>query len=99
MGGAGFKAATQPQTCGTDRGDLSFGAISLSRWGSAQIAGCGPVSKPDSEGSLFEVALAIAQEHSASLEQMRAALERGDDSTALRFARELCGLKAHPGCR
>ena len=57
------------------------------------------MSKPDSEGSLFEVALAIAQEHSASLEQMRAALERGDDSTALRFARELCGLKAHPGCR
>jgi len=56
------------------------------------------VSTPDSDGSLFEVALEIAKEHSAWLEQMRAALEKGDDSAALRFARKLCGLKAHPGC-
>jgi hypothetical protein len=52
------------------------------------------VSNPSYDGSLFEVALQIAEEHKALLEQMRAAFVRGDNATALKFARELCGLPA-----
>lgn len=46
------------------------------------------------DNSLFEATLEIANEHRALLEKMRAALEKGDNATALKFARQLCGLPA-----
>jgi hypothetical protein len=51
-----------------------------------------PNPTASSESQLFEAALEIANEHRALLEKTRAALENGDNATALKFARALCGL-------
>jgi hypothetical protein len=41
---------------------------------------------------LIDVAMKISQKRRNILQRMRAALERGDNAEALKFARELCGL-------
>jgi hypothetical protein len=43
---------------------------------------------------LVSAALEIAGRRKATLESMRRALESGDNGTALRFARQLCGLES-----
>lgn len=42
---------------------------------------------------LVDVAIEIADARRQTLQRMRTALERGDNTEALKFARELCGLK------
>ncbi|MFY9731966.1 MAG: hypothetical protein WB723_04210 [Candidatus Acidiferrales bacterium] len=41
---------------------------------------------------LVDAAIEIADARRQTLQRMRTALERGDDTEALKFARELCGL-------
>ena len=43
-------------------------------------------------GGLLDAAMQIAAERNGLLRAMRAALENGDDETALNYARRLCGL-------
>ena len=44
-------------------------------------------------GGLAEAALEIARRRRETLVRLRAALERGDTTEALRLAKELCGVK------
>jgi hypothetical protein len=45
---------------------------------------------------MFDAALEISKARRATLEQMRRALECGNDTEALRHARTLCGLADKP---
>src|SRR5438034_2344549 len=49
-------------------------------------------AKPSWTG-LVKKALEISRKRSEALALLRAALERGDDTEALRLARELCGIE------
>ena len=46
-------------------------------------------------GPLVDAAVTIARERQQTLASMRAALEAGNDSDALEWARKLCGLEQH----
>ncbi|HUN83888.1 MAG TPA: hypothetical protein VMU48_05880 [Terracidiphilus sp.] len=43
---------------------------------------------------IVEAILEVGRQRKSILEQMRAALLSGDNATALRFARQMCGLPA-----
>ncbi|MCI0622196.1 MAG: hypothetical protein L0387_11120 [Acidobacteria bacterium] len=45
-----------------------------------------------SDGGMYEAALEIARRQAKTMELIRQALEQGDDVTALKYARVLCGL-------
>lgn len=49
-------------------------------------------------GGLLDAAMQIATERNGLLRAMRAALENGDDETALNYARRLCGLHVTATC-
>ncbi len=45
-----------------------------------------------SDGGMYEAALEIARRQAETMELIKQALEKGDDVTALKHARILCGL-------
>jgi hypothetical protein len=51
-------------------------------------------NEPGSVGGLVRVALEIAHEQAELLKEMRAAFESGDNSRAIRCAKQLCGIEA-----
>jgi len=49
------------------------------------------ISEPNTSG-IVDAILEVGRQRAALLEEMRSALESGDDSKALNLARQLCGL-------
>ncbi|MBA3915155.1 MAG: hypothetical protein H0X25_15165 [Acidobacteriales bacterium] len=74
---------------------------SIQRATQAPIQGSCPKAEPSTGiAGLLEVAQEIAAERLAVLDKMRSALERGAETEALSFARQLCGLgEEHHGAR
>jgi hypothetical protein len=64
----------------------------------------GYVVMPESQNGLpvsgvVEAILEVGRHRKATLQRLRAALERGDTENALNFARQLCGLANEEGNR
>jgi hypothetical protein len=51
------------------------------------------VATPTSITGVVEAILEVSRHRKKLLDQLRSALESGNDAEALRFARELCGLQ------
>ena len=59
---------------------------------------CGQRVEEGSIGGLLDASMQIAAERNGLLRAMRAALENGDNETALNYARRLCGLHITATC-
>jgi hypothetical protein len=53
---------------------------------------CEPVARSGNVSGVIDAILEVGRQRKSLLAQLRAALQSGDDSQALVFARQLCGL-------